>query len=224
MHAVTAAPALRPHTAGATLASGSHTDPRNFLLAGGSGARALDGQRAKAQAAAAHTAVHDLRGNNAALAAELARVQAEREREADALRGELLSLAGRFKAEQVGGALKRASCLCHTRSMCMRAQPMCTCPRAASMPAACCCPSPLELADTHVTLRHTHDVVPPGAAAGPAGAAGRGVPGAGGAGGGTPGGCRGRPSPFSSRVLQGSMLQMLLGQPAQHTCPPCKAR
>ena len=93
MHAPRAA--ARPHTAGAAAA---HADPCNFLLAGG--ARAQDGERAKAQAAAARAAAHDLRGANAALATELARVRAEGEREGGALRGELLSLATRFKAEQ----------------------------------------------------------------------------------------------------------------------------
>ena len=102
VHAVSAP--QRPHTAGAAAAAAAAAaaDPRNFLLAGGSGARALDSERAKAQAAVARAAARDLRGSNAALAAELARMQAEREREAGALRGELLSLAGRFKAEQVG--------------------------------------------------------------------------------------------------------------------------
>ncbi len=93
----------RPHTAGAAAAAAAAAaNPRNFLLAGGSGARALDSERAKAQAAVARAAARDPRGSNAALAAELARMQAEREREAGALRSELLSLAGRFKAEQVG--------------------------------------------------------------------------------------------------------------------------
>ena len=82
---------------------GSVPDPHNFLLGGGAG-RALDGERARAKAAAAHRAAADLRGSNAALAAELARVRAEGEREGGALRAELASLAGRFKAEQVGGA------------------------------------------------------------------------------------------------------------------------
>ncbi len=42
-----------------------------------------------------------MRGANAALAAELARVRLEGERETSSLRGELLALASRFKAEQV---------------------------------------------------------------------------------------------------------------------------
>lgn len=135
-------------------ATGGATNPKNFLLTGG--ARALEGERAKAQvgaasggvwvaspvlpaellthvnssdfsrsdtacqqqplpiqprpqptnprpqAAAARAAARDLRGVNATLAAELARSRAAGEHEGEMLRGELSSLAGRFRAEQVG--------------------------------------------------------------------------------------------------------------------------
>lgn len=65
----------------------------------------MDGERAQARAAAASRAAADLRGSNAALTAELARVRAEGEREGGALRTELASLAGRFKAEQVASSV-----------------------------------------------------------------------------------------------------------------------
>ncbi|KAL4430551.1 hypothetical protein ABPG77_005791 [Micractinium sp. CCAP 211/92] len=77
---------------------GSCGDPRNFLLSGGS--RALDGERAKEQAAAARAQARSMKGANSALAAELARVRQAGQREGGALRGELAALAGRFQAEQ----------------------------------------------------------------------------------------------------------------------------
>jgi hypothetical protein len=86
--------------AAAAAANFASDHPRNFLLRGGS--RALEGERARHQAAHARAQVRYMRGANAALAAELARVRQEREREGGALQGELVALAGRFKSEQVG--------------------------------------------------------------------------------------------------------------------------
>ncbi|KAL4436968.1 hypothetical protein ABPG75_004107 [Micractinium tetrahymenae] len=73
-------------------------DPRNFLLSGGS--RALDGEKARQQAAAARAQARNMKGANAALATELTRVREAGQREGGALRGELAALAGRFRAEQ----------------------------------------------------------------------------------------------------------------------------
>lgn len=81
---------------------GGQGDPRNFLLSGGS--RALDGEKAAQQAAAARAQARSMKGANAALAAELSRVRHAGQREGGALRGELAALAGRFRAEQVCGA------------------------------------------------------------------------------------------------------------------------
>lgn len=60
----------------------------------------MDGERARQQATAARAQASGMRGANAALAAELVRVRQVGEREGGTLRGELASLAGRFRAEQ----------------------------------------------------------------------------------------------------------------------------